>query len=170
MKPLMGALLAAALGTAMLVLGIVGVTGGFEGDESDSGSSPIGIDLGGPASCSAVDSRLSDFNSFTTIGSAGEQVHVAITCSSGTASVRVTGSGLTPEKERTLTLWAWRTRRDAALIETYSQDRGDDGRVMFGGTLPADFARYSKLVVTSEDAGDYAPEKPGEIIAEFEIG
>jgi hypothetical protein len=163
MKVVLLLVLVTLVGAAMLIVGIAGAAGAFEGDEDSSSSGSSAIDE--RKDCSRLDPRLALFNSWeTSVGDSGS-LRIVVSCTEGEIEASVFGSGLVTEDARELALWAWRTRKDAQLIATYSQDAGDDGVVFFEGTLPPDLERYRKLVVTTEDAGD-DPDEPGEILSQ----
>lgn len=165
MKVVLLLVLVTLLGAAMLAVGIAGVAGAFEKDE-DSSSERFAIDE--RKDCSKLDPRLELFNSWqTSVGDSGS-VRIVVSCTDGEIEASVFGSGLATDNGRVLALWAWRTRRDAQLVQSYSQAAGDDGVVFFEGTLPSDLPRYRKLVITTEDAGD-APDDPGQILTQSVI-
>jgi hypothetical protein len=166
MKVVLLLVLVTLLGAAMLIVGIAGAAGAFEGDEDSSSSARFEIDE--RKDCSRLDPRLTLFNSWeTSVGDSGS-LRIVVSCTDGEIEASVFGSGLMTEDGRVLALWAWRTRKDAQLVESYSQDAGDDGVVFFEGTLPSDLPRYRKLVITSENPGD-DPDEPGEILTQSVI-
>src|SRR5687767_15076090 len=165
MKGVLLLVLVTLLGAAMLIVGIAGAAGAFEGDE-DSGSSGVSA-IDERKDCSKLDPRLALFNSWETSVEESGSLRIVVSCTEGEIEASVFGSGLVTEDGRELALWAWRTRRDVQLIATYSQEPGDDGFVFFEGILPTDLERYRKLVVTTEDDPD--PEKPGEILSQSTI-
>jgi hypothetical protein len=137
----------------MLVIGIAGVAGAFEGpdDSRDSGSSSA-TDF---SLCDTSDERFSEFTTIEVTGEGGTAT-VAITCEAGTRTATMLGSGVTTDEARTVALWLYRSRKDALLIGSAQQEAGDD-TVALRGDLPAITSDYPKLVVSAGPPGEDSP-------------
>ncbi len=168
MKSLLGALAATLIGLAMLVGGIVGVAGGFDGDDSSS-SAESSEDVANFDDCPTTDPRFDEFTSFDLTGDAGTEP-IIVSCQGGVIEVSFIASALPAEEERTVALWLYNDRKDARLIAYGLQTPGDD-TVVLSDRLPLGSEDYEKLVVTegppTEGVDD--PPKLGKIILQARI-
>jgi hypothetical protein len=156
-KGVFWSLLATLVGTAMLVVGIVGVAGAFDSDKS-SGSSSADVP------CDAPDSRFREFTAVELSGDGGSGTAVA-TCEGDEMQLSFISDTATVDEPTTIALWLYNNRRDAELVG--STQRGpEDSFVGASGPLPADSSDYKKIVVTSGPplTGLEEPEKPGDVI------
>ena len=168
MKGLLGALAATLIGLAMLVGGIVGVAGGFDGDD-DSSSAESSEDVANFDSCPTTDPRFAEFTSFDLTGDAGTEP-VIVSCQNGVIEVSFIASALPAEETRTVALWLYNSRKDADLIAYGQQEPGDD-TVVLSGQLPAGSEDYEKMVVTESppvpDLGK--PVAPGDVLLQARL-
>lgn len=168
MKSLAGAIAATLIGLAMLVGGIVGVAGGFDSD-SDSDSDDTTVDVSNFDSCATSDSRFDEFDSIDMRGS-GAGASVLVSCQAGTVEISMIASSLDARSDRTVSLWLYNSRDDAAFISSTQQAAGEP-TVLLSGSLPEDSEAFKKLVVTegppSRDFED--PTEPGKVLMQARL-
>ena len=167
MKGLLLALTATAIGMAMLVGGIVGVAGGFDGDDSES-SAEASEDVANFDTCKTADKRFSEFTTFDLTGDAGREP-VIVSGQDEAIEVSFIASALPAEEARTVALWLYNKRDDAELIAWGVQEPGDN-TVVLSDKLPLSSQNYAKLVVTEgpPDAVE-EPAEPGKVILQARI-
>ncbi len=155
MKSLVGSLLAALVGLAMLGFGIAGVAGAFEEDE-DSGSES--------AACTSTDPRIAELETFDI-----DAGLIIINCVSGEYQASFAGTGVKPSsKPRTFALWLYNSRDDAELVAGLTQTPGDTTPVL-SGPLPDDTERFKKWALSVEPPTDGDPERPTKIIESVKL-
>jgi hypothetical protein len=170
MKGLFWSLFATLAGVAMLAVGIAGVAGAFEGEDSPSdSSSDSGADVANFDDCPSDDSRFSSFNTYTVRG-ADNSATVIISCQASRVEVSMIASDLPTAKPRTVALWLYNNRKDAVLIASSQQEPGDES-VVVSGELPPGSQNYKKLAITAEKpSADFEdPERPTKIILDIEL-
>ena len=168
MKSLAGALAATLIGLAMLVGGIVGVAGGFDSD-SDSDSDETVADVSNFSSCATSDDRFDEFDSIDMTGR-NANASVLVSCQGGEVEISMIASSLDAERDRTVSLWLYNSRDDAAFISATQQAAGEP-TVLLSGQLPSDSESYRKVVVTEGPAsrGFEDPTEPGKVIMQARL-
>ena len=168
MKGLLWSLFATLAGVAMLAVGIAGVAGAFE-DEDSSSSSDSAADVANFDDCPSDDARFSSFNTYS-VDDGDNSATVIISCQETEVEVSMIASDLPTARPRTIALWLYNSRKDAQLISSSQQEPGDDS-VVVSGELPPGSQNYKKLAITAEKpSADFEdPERPTKVILDLEL-